>query len=140
MRTGALRYCYEKKKFFKLCVSQGQNYYAQGFGKLFTRYWIFKNGTLTIKVKVDRLESVVWFFKGFGKIFLDGYGHWMSRIKRVIRINQLSQTKIYSQSYVNKSITALFKMLGIYGMPRKISSKATYKFAHFSTTGSFHRD
>lgn len=31
------------------------------------------------KEKVDWPESVVWFFKGFGKNFLDGSGHWMSR-------------------------------------------------------------
>jgi len=71
------------------------------------------------KVKVDCPESVVWFFKGFGKIFLDGYGHWMSRIKRVIRINQLSETKIVSGATVNKSITALFPFYGIYAAARK---------------------
>lgn len=32
------------------------------------------------KGKLIDAESVVWFFKGFGKFFLDGYGHWMSRI------------------------------------------------------------
>jgi hypothetical protein len=58
---------------------------------------------------------VAWFFKGNLEItFLDGYGHWMSRIKRIIRIDQLSETKVYPQQTVNKSITALFNICGIY--------------------------
>jgi hypothetical protein len=56
-------------------------------------YWIFSTEPLYKKEKVDWPESVVWFFKGFGNNFLDGNGHWMRRIKRVIRINQLSQQK-----------------------------------------------
>ena len=61
MRTGAFRYCYEKKKNYSL-----------GF-----------IGT----------DLMVLVFQRIGKNFLDGSGHWMSKEKRIIRVNQLSQQK-----------------------------------------------
>jgi hypothetical protein len=66
-------------------------------------------------------ESVAWFFKGFGNNFLDGLGHWMSRKKRVIRINQLSDSKVYAGYFVNKSTSAHFHFYGNYREYRKFS-------------------
>jgi hypothetical protein len=40
-------------------------------------------------------------------LFLDGLDIGRE-CKQIIRVNQLSETKIYAQAYVNKRITALF--------------------------------
>jgi hypothetical protein len=77
-------------------------------------------------VKCSRLKPG-WSFIGFGNNFLDGYGHWMRR-KQIIRVNQLSETKLYPQSYVNKSITALFAFVGFYGTYRNISISPYVQF------------
>ena len=37
MRTGVKRYCYEKKKFNKVSVSQGQGLTVAGFGYVFQK-------------------------------------------------------------------------------------------------------
>jgi len=49
--------------------------------------------------------------------------------RQVIRVNQLSETKVYPHSNVNKRITALFDSLGIYGSHRKNSERPAYSFA-----------
>jgi len=59
------------------------------------------------------------FYKGSGNIFLDGIWTLDEKEKRVIRINQLSETKVYPPSIVYKRITSLFKVLGFYGTIRK---------------------
>ena len=63
----------------------------------------------------------VWFFKGYLEIssgrlwtYLDVNG------KTVIRVNQLSETKVYPHCYVNNSITALFTTIGNYASNRKV--------------------
>lgn len=58
-------------------------------------------------------------FQRIGNNFLDGYGHWMRGYRQVIRVNQLSETKVYPHPNVNKSTTALFPIFGIYGWVRK---------------------
>ncbi|HRA11000.1 MAG TPA: hypothetical protein PKX31_04970, partial [Chitinophagaceae bacterium] len=59
------------------------------------------------------------------------HGNWLNSFwtvwtlnemdKQIIHVNQLSDTKVYAQRYVNKSITALFINYGIYCLCRKIS-------------------
>lgn len=80
MKTGAFCYCYEKKSFFK------QRFIRKGLMALWFRFflkgWIGKTGPIFLKVKVDCREVYPdgnrgRFFKGIGKDFLDGYGHWM---------------------------------------------------------------
>lgn len=48
-------------------------------------------------------EGFVLVFQGIWKKFSGRFGHWMSRIKRINRCNQLSETKIYPHSNVYKS-------------------------------------
>ena len=64
-----------------------------------------------------------WFSWDRWKFFLDGYGHWMRWNKTVIRVNQLSETKVYAHWYVNNSITALFTIIGNYAGNRKVYKK-----------------
>jgi hypothetical protein len=67
------------------------------------------------------LEKSRWFFKGLEITF---WTVWTldTRIKRNILVNQLSEAKIYAHLYVNKSITARFKIIGIYDFIRNLSS------------------
>jgi hypothetical protein len=57
-----------------------------------------------------------WFFKGIGNEFWTVSGHWMRKIKQIIRVNQLSESKVYAHGYVNKSIIAQIKVFGLYGV------------------------
>jgi len=59
------------------------------------------------------------FYKGSGNNFLDGIWTLDEKEKRIIRINQLSETKVYPPSIVYKRITSLFIVFGFYGTVRK---------------------
>ena len=84
-----------------------------------------------IKEKVD-WRPVTCFPIKIGLVFLRIVGNYFWTVmdldemdKQIIRVNQLSETKIYAHPYVNKSITALFVIFGFYGSYRKISKKTT---------------
>ncbi len=64
-------------------------------------------------------ESLV--FERIGNKFLDGLDIGYED-KRNILVNQLSEAKIYAHPNVNKSITARFKIIGIYDFVRNLSS------------------
>ena len=53
--------------------------------------------------------------------------------------NQLSETKIYSHPSVNKRITALFKIFGIYAISSKLTKTATRAFSIAFRKNSFNR-
>jgi GH24 family phage-related lysozyme (muramidase) len=64
----------------------------------------------TLKEKVDCGGlNFAGFFKGLLELFfLDGIGHWTIGKGRTSHVNQLSETKIYPQSNVDKSSTHRF--------------------------------
>jgi len=90
------------------------------FGSGFHFYFSCKKGKL-VGGRVSPVKSrAPWFFNGFLEIISGRlWTTWMSG-KTVIRINQLSYTKVYPQVSVNKRITALFESSGIYYRDRKI--------------------
>jgi len=76
-----------------------------------------------------KLENKFWKLSGLR----------MRKKKHIIHVNQLSESKIYSHAYVNKSITALFKVFGIYCAIR-IFPILYCKVPHVSVkTGTFHK-
>ena len=50
--------------------------------------------------------------------------------RQIIRVNQLSDTKVYPHANVNKSITALFQSFGIYCGASKNSYKYIVQFRY----------
>ena len=51
--------------------------------------------------------------------------------KQIIRVNQLSESKVYSYAYVNKRITALFNVFGIYWSMRNFCNLCFVEFRLF---------
>ena len=76
----------------------------------------FKNGTIQFRF--------VLLFNGKKRKLIAGLKClplWTldERVRQIIRVNQLSGAKLYPQRYVNKRITALFGIFGIYARTRK---------------------
>jgi len=55
-------------------------------------------------------------------------------IKQIIRINQLSETKVYPHMDVDKSSYALFKTFGFYCRSSKVSESVSYSSASYYKT------
>ena len=65
--------------------------------------------------RVSPDKDRVWFFKGSLEIFSGRLWTYLDENgKTVIRVDQLSETKVCRHWYVNKSITALFTTFGFY--------------------------
>ena len=82
-----------------------------------------KNGFGLKKEKVDCRENRLVFTKDWKFLY---WTVWTLDVITIGRYNQLSEAKLYPQQYVNKSITALFKIFGIYCLYRKLSIRAAY--------------